>query len=136
MGATEWQATDGLLAAFAERRAMAIQRFTRIVAEGIGVDSTWNNLEGPAFLGDGAFVARRVRHAKQEDDVNIPKAQRRPPPPRLERIAHKHRNRNAVIVAARAAGGYCDQRTAAGFGLHFTTVWGHRPGGEGGRSLM
>lgn len=122
VAAPDWLATDGLLAAFAERRATAIQRYMRFVAEGIGVDSIWNNLKGQAFLGNDAFVARSLRHVKQKDDVNIPKAQRRAPPPSLDRIANKHRNRNAAVVAAHATGGYSYQQIAEYFGLHFTTV--------------
>lgn len=120
--APEWLATDGLLAACAKRRSTAVQRYMRFVADGIGAEPIWNDLNGQAFLGDDAFVARSLRHAGKRDDVNIPKAQRRPPPPSLDAIARKHRNRDAAIVAAHASGGYSYQQIAAYFGVHFTTV--------------
>ncbi len=55
-------------------------------------------------------------------DVNIPKAQRRPPAPSLKAIASTHENRNQAIVAAYATGGYSYQQIAEFFDLHFTTV--------------
>ncbi len=122
VGAPEWLATDGLLAAFAKRRSTAVQRYMRFVADGIGADSIWNDLNGQAFLGDDAFVARSLRHAKHQDDVNIPKAQRRPPAPSLDTVARNHRNRDEAIVAAHASGGYSYQQIAEYFGVHFTTV--------------
>lgn len=118
----EWLATDGLLAAFAKRRSTAMQRYARFVEEGIGTVSIWDDLNGQAFLGDDAFVERSLRHAKRTDDVNIPKAQRRPPPPSLEAVARRHRDRDAAIVAAHASGGYSYQQIAEHFGVHFTTV--------------
>lgn len=120
--APEWLATDGLLAAFAKRRSTARQRYMRFVADGIGAESIWSDLNGQAFLGDDGFVARSLRHAGQRDDVNIPKAQRRPPPPSLDAIARKHRARDKAIVAAHASGGYSYQQITEYFGMHFTTV--------------
>jgi hypothetical protein len=57
-----------------------------------------------------------------KDDVQIPLAQRRPPPPPLAEIESRTRGRNAAIVAAYATGGYSYQEIADYFGLHFTTV--------------
>jgi len=94
----------------------------RFVAAGVGAESIWNDLNGQAFLGDDAFVARSLRNAETRDDVNIPKAQRRPPSPSLDTIARKHRDRDKAIVAAHASGGYSYQQIAEYFGVHFTTV--------------
>lgn len=57
-----------------------------------------------------------------KDDVQIPIAQRRPPPPPLAEIERHAEDRNAAIVAAYATGGYSYQQLADYFGLHFTTV--------------
>jgi len=118
----QWMATDGLLAAFAKRRATAIRRYAQFVAEGIGAESVWNDLRGQIFLGDERFVARSLKRGTASNDVNVPKAQRRPPPPSLAAIARKHRDRDAAIVAAHATGGYSYQQIADYFGVHFTTV--------------
>lgn len=117
-----WLATDGLLAAFAKRRADARKRYIRFVADGKGVDSIWIHLNNQVFLGDDAFVAKNLRRKKANDDVNVPKAQRRTPPPSLETISTRHRSRDAAIIAAHATGGYSYQRIAEYFDMHFTSV--------------
>ncbi|MCZ4305723.1 transposase [Zoogloeaceae bacterium G21618-S1] len=120
--APPWLATDGLLAAFAKRRSDAIRRYMKFVAEGVGAEPIWNHLQGQVFLGDDDFVARSLKHAKTADTVNIPKAQRRPPPPALGAIARTHQDRDAAMVAAHATGAYSYQQIAEHFGVHFTTV--------------
>jgi len=40
-----------------------------------------------------------------QDDVSIPKAQRRAPPPPLDAIARAHSTRNDTIVVAHLSGG-------------------------------
>lgn len=117
-----WLATDGLLAAFAKRRPTAIRRYMQFVADGVGAESVWNDLNGQAFLGDADFVTRSLKRVKASDDVNIPKAQRRAPPPSLATIARRYADRDAAMVAAHATGGYSYQQIADYFGVHFTTV--------------
>jgi DNA-directed RNA polymerase specialized sigma24 family protein len=58
----------------------------------------------------------------EKDDVQIPLAQRRPPPPPLAEIERRSPNRNAAIMAAYATGGYSYQEIANYFEVHFTTV--------------
>ncbi|MHB1174723.1 MAG: REP-associated tyrosine transposase [Sulfuriferula sp.] len=118
-----WLAVDGLLAQFAKRRSLAQQRYAQFVAEGIQVASPWSNLKGQVFLGDEQFVQRMQAHLQSgKDDVQIPLAQRRPPPPLLSEIARRALDRNTAIVAAYATGGYSYQQLADHFGMHFTTV--------------
>jgi hypothetical protein len=111
-----------LLAVFSNQRPAAVRRYRKFVAEGVGAASVWTDLKGQAFLGDDEFVARSLRRSKASRDVNIPKAQRRPPPPSLDGIARKHAGRDDAIVAAHATGGYSYQQIAEYFGVHFTTV--------------
>ena len=121
--AASWLALDALLAQFAKRRAVAQQRYAQFVAEGIQAASPWSHLKGQIFLGDDAFVKRMQSHLKAgTDDVQIPRAQRRPPPPALAEIERRAKDRNAAIVAAYATGGYSYQQLADHFLLHFTTV--------------
>jgi len=118
-----WLAVDGFLAQFAKRRSLAQQRYAQFVAEGIKAASPWANLKGQVFLGDEQFVQRMQAHLQPgKDDVQIPLAQRRPPPPPLAEIESRTRGRNAAIVAAYATGGYSYQQIADYFGVHFTTV--------------
>lgn len=121
--ALPWMATDGLLALFGQPRKKAQARYAEFVAHGINATSPWLNLKGQVFLGDEPFVQRM--HAltdSNKDDVQIPLAQRRPPPPALSEIAIQHSGRNAAIVAAYKTGGYSYQALADYFGVHFTTV--------------
>lgn len=120
---TAWLAVDGLLAQFAKRRSLAQRRYAQFVAEGIKVASPWLNLKGQVFLGDEQFVQRMQAHLQSgKDDVQIPLAQRRPPPPLLSEIERRTLDRNTAIVAAYATGGYSYQQLADHFGMHFTTV--------------
>ena len=125
VGAVEppaWLATDGLLAVFSKQSPAAVRRYRQFVADGVGAAPVWNDLKGQAFLGDDDFVARSLLRSKAGDDVNIPKAQRRPSPPSLDAIARRRPQRNDAIVAAHAMGGYSYQQIAEYFGVHFTTV--------------
>ena len=121
-----WLVVDGLLAQFGKRRAEAIQRYEEFVADGIGGDTIWRHLNRQVFLGDDAFV-ERMQHAKEAvtsatDDVNIPRAQRRPPAPPLSEIAAAHASRDTAMAAAHRTGEYSYQQIAECFGVHFTTV--------------
>jgi len=118
----DWLATDGLLAAFGKRRADARRRYAEFVAAGVGQPSIWSALNRQVFLGDDAFVGKMQRKASQSEDVNIPRAQRRPPAPSLVAIARKHRDRDAAMVAAHTTGAYSYQQIGDHFGVHFSTV--------------
>ena len=121
--AAPWLAADGLLALFAKRRSLAQQRYAQFVAEGIKADSPWANLKGQVFLGDEQFVNRMQAHIQTgKDDVQIPRAQRRPKPPSLAEIEKRSPDRDTAIIAAYATGGYSYQQIADYFGVHFTTV--------------
>ena len=121
--APAWLATDGLLSQFAKRRSLARQRYAQFVAEGVNAASPWQALKGQVYLGDERFVQRMQFHIQTGlDDVQIPKAQRRPAPPSLAKISKQLPNRNAAIKAAHATGVYSYQQIAAHFGLHFTSV--------------
>jgi REP element-mobilizing transposase RayT len=62
-----WLATDGLLAAFAQRRTVATQRYIQFVSEGRGAESIWVDLKAQAFLGDDDFVRRSLRHVSVQE---------------------------------------------------------------------
>jgi REP element-mobilizing transposase RayT len=117
-------AVDGLLAQFANRRAVARARYAKFVAEGIEAPSPWHELKGQVFLGDERFVAQmQARLEKnQRADVQIPIAHRRPPAPTLAQIEKQGPDRNRAIAKAHATGAYSYQQIAEHFGVHFTTV--------------
>ncbi len=122
--APDWLAVDGLLAHFAERRSTARSRYARFVEGDDGQGSPWRELRGQVFLGDEAFVTRMLARARKEAqaDVQIPRAQRRPPARSLAEFAERSGDRDQAIVAAYASGAYSYQDIAEHFGVHFTTV--------------
>ena len=119
-----WLAVDGLLAQFAKQRDLAQQQYAQFVAEGINAASPWRHLKGQVFLGNDAFVQRMQTCLKADhrDDVQIPVAHRRPPPPSLQQIESGALDRNTAIVEAHATGAYSYQKIADYFRIHFTTV--------------
>jgi REP element-mobilizing transposase RayT len=118
-----WLATDGLLAQFASDRNQAIQRYAEFVMQGINQESIWNHLNRQVFLGDNNFVVRMQEKIKgKSEDINIPKAQRRPPARPLAEINKAYINRNDAIVSAHATGEYSYQEIAEFYNLHFTTI--------------
>lgn len=119
----QWLEVDGLLAQFGSRRSRAVEAYQRFVREGVGSDSIWQKLNRQVFLGSDAFVARALEHAaKQSDDINIPRAQRRPLAPTLAVIAKTYPHRDSAMQAAWNTGQYSYTRIASHFGVHFTTV--------------
>ena len=122
--APEWLQSDGLLAQFAKRRDVARRKYEKFIAEGVGQDAPWEGLKGQIFLGDEQFVSRMQKHLAQghKEDVQIPRAQRRAPPPSLETLEKRYPERNQAIAKAHATGAYSYQQIADYFGLHFTTV--------------
>jgi hypothetical protein len=122
VAASEWLDVDGILSQFGSRRTRAVMAYERFVDQGIGADSVWKNLNHQIFLGD-AFVARALKRVSNvSEDINIPRAQRRPPAPPLEAIARKRRDRDSAMRAAWATGEYSHTQIGAHFGVHFTTV--------------
>ncbi|MCP4289451.1 MAG: transposase [Gammaproteobacteria bacterium] len=119
----DWLATDGLLAQFSSKRKEAIRCYVQFVAEGVGEEPIWKDLNRQIYLGDEAFVERvQAKHEGLSKTVGVPKAQRRPPAPSFEKLASTYKNRNDGIVAAYATGEYSYQQIADFYGLHFTTV--------------
>ena len=119
----DWLATDGLLAQFATDRQEAVRRYVAFVAEGIGKESIWRDLNRQIYLGNEAFVERMQAKCKAlSKTVGVPKAQKRPPAPPLDELASRYEDRNQGIVAAYATGEYSYQQIADFYGLHFTTI--------------
>ncbi len=122
--APAWLAVDGVLALFGARRGPARVRYMKFVADGVDAPSPWLNLNSQVYLGGDAFVERMQASLEPEarEDVQIPVAQRRAPPPTLAEIARGAASRDVAIVAAHASGAYSYQDIASHFGIHFTTV--------------
>jgi REP element-mobilizing transposase RayT len=121
--ASPWLTTGAVLAAFSRKQAQAREGYRQFVQDGIGATSIWSGLNKQVFLGDDGFVERMQRRLDgEQDDVQIPKAQRRAPAPALAELAKRAEDRNAAIVAAHATGAYSYSEIGAFFGLHFATI--------------
>ncbi len=114
---------DAVLAQFGRGRSLARQRYARFVEQGIKAKSPWEDLKGQIYLGDERFVARM--HSKldrQNDDINIPLAQRRGAAPPLAQFERLHKDRDQAILKAHDTGHYSYSEIAGHFNVHFTTV--------------
>ena len=121
--APDWLATEGLLALFSKRRAEARRRYRRFVQEGMGETGLWSNLTQQIYLGDERFVKRMQAKAERlNDELSIPRAQRRAPAPSLARLEKRYRSRDEAMVAAHATGAYSYREIGEYFGLHPASV--------------
>ena len=101
----KWLCTDSLLAQFSTEREEAIHRYARFVGAGIGEESIWEGLNRQIYLGNEGFIKRvQSSHAGLSKTVGVPKTQKRPPAPSLEKLAARYANRDEGIVAAYATG--------------------------------
>jgi putative transposase len=121
--APAWVTIDDLLAEFAKRPAAARRKYREFVAEGMGEESIWKDLQGQIYLGDEKFVEQmRSRLGEREEDANIPRIQQRGPAPKLSALRRQYKNRDEGIRAAYQTRSYSYQQIGKEFGVHFTTV--------------
>jgi DNA-directed RNA polymerase specialized sigma24 family protein len=73
-------------------------------------------------FGSNRLEAMQAKLKEESEDVNIPRAQRRPPAPSLDLIRGAHGERDRTIVVAYETGEYSYKHIADHFGVHFTTV--------------
>lgn len=119
---SKWISVEAMLRQFSSRRNPAIRAYEQFVLAGIGKDSIWENLNRQVFLGGESFVNRMLSKSESNDDLNIPRVQRRPPAPSLAEMERRHASRDEGICAAWATGEYSYSQIAPHYGLHFTTV--------------
>lgn len=118
-----WLATDDLLAQFGKRAAVAKRKYQEFIAQGMGAESIWKNLQGQIYLGDDDFVEQmRGKLGERDEDVNIPRAQQRGVAPKFSAIRRQYKDRDEAIRAAYETGAYSYQQIAKECGVHFTTV--------------
>ncbi len=123
VSAPPWLTTSAILSTFARTKGKAREAYRRFVMDGMGADGIWAALSRQIYLGDERFVERmQQERSDARDEVQIPRAQRRGPPPTLEQIRQASNSRDAAIAAAYATGEYSYAEIAKFFGLHFTTV--------------
>ncbi|HRQ56495.1 MAG TPA: transposase [Azoarcus taiwanensis] len=118
-----WLMVDALLSVYGSSRREALAAFIRFVSDGMGVGAMSQQVERSIFLGDDSFIKQTLQKvAEMKEDFDIPKVQRRAPPPTLEQIVEAYADRDSAMVAAHATGEYSYAEIARWFGVHFTTV--------------
>ena len=121
--ASKWLTTESILGTFGRNKGRARKTYKRFVQDGIGGESIWDELSRQIFLGDERFIERMQKLLDDtQNNAQIPKVQRRKPPPSLEQIYQQAGSRDAAIIAAHATGEYSYTQIGAFFGLHFATV--------------
>ena len=119
----EWLSSDYLLSQFSVQRKTAIRKYTEFVQQGIKNEPIWAQLNNQIYLGDQTFVKEVQKHIKElEQDLQIPKIQKRAVAKPLFEYERAATTRNEAIVQAYASGGYSYQELGDYFGLHFTQV--------------
>jgi len=118
-----WLQIDWLLAAFGNRKAVAITAYKKFVTEGKGQPSPWGLLTNQVYLGDEAFVEKMQRLMDGDRDLSeIPSSQRRAVPKSLSYYQSSGKDRDDAINKAYASGGYSMREIGDYFGLHYSRV--------------
>jgi len=93
--------TDCLLAGFANRKSIAIERYKTFVSEGNNQLSPWENLTNQVFLGSKKFITKIKKHIPKDKDLSeILSSQKRPLAKPLLFYQKKYKNRDRAICEA------------------------------------
>lgn len=116
-----------ILSHFAQRKAIAHEKYRDFVQAGIDSPSIWDDLEAQSLLGVEGF-AEGLRHlvTKKQKIREIPKGQRFAGRPPLEKLfPQKSRgktSRDQLIAKAVTHYGYSQMELARFLGLHYSTI--------------
>lgn len=119
----EWLKRDYLLSQFSLQRKTAIRKYRAFVQDGLKRGSIWSQLKNQIYLGDQEFIDRVQQNiGEKENDLQIPKIQKRPVANSLQEYERTSSSRDEAIVKAYASGAYSYQELGEYFGLHFTRI--------------
>ncbi len=122
MAVPQWLSVNYLLSQFSKQRKTAIRKYEEFVADGVSNGPIWEQLNNQIYLGEAAFIDKVQKHLEGDEDIQVPKMQKRAKPESLGYYKAKESNRDEAIVEAYSSGGYSYQELANYFGIHFTTV--------------
>jgi hypothetical protein len=98
--------TEWILAVFAKRKSVAIEKYKQFVSEGKGQPSPWALLKKQIYLGSEQFVDEMQSLVNGDKELDeIPSSQRRPTPKSLVEYESSSGDRNSAIVKAYQSGG-------------------------------
>ena len=121
----EYLNVEWVLAAFAKRKSVAIEKYKQFVADGKGQPSPWEFLQKQIYLGTEQFVVNMQAMVDGEKELSeIPSSQRRPTPKSLAEYESLSNDRNTAIIRAYESGGYTLKEIGDYFGLHYSSVSG------------
>ena len=116
--------TDWILAAFAVRKSLAIEKYKAFVTEGKGQAAPWGLLKNQVYLGTDQFVEKMQSLIDNDKELSeIPMSQRRPKPKQLHEYEADN-DRNTAITKAYQSGGYTLKQIGDYFGLHYSSISG------------
>lgn len=119
---------DWVLRQFGRQREAAQRQYRAFVAEGIGQEAPWAQVQGQVLLGSERFVARLTPGLREKRSLKeIPRAQRfagRPPLPQLvgPRSRVDRAGRNQRIRRAYFEHGYSLSEIGRAVSLHYSTI--------------
>jgi putative transposase len=120
-----WLETSWTLGQFGPHRDEAISRYIAFVEAGIGRPNVLAASRGGILSGSAEFAekARRIgfESASRSDLSDVPKVQRREPPP-LHHYESSFANRNEAMAHAYATGQFTQKAIGEYFGVHYATV--------------
>ena len=116
---------EWLLAGFAKKKKLAVERYKVFVSEGKHQPGPWSLLRGQVFLGNDEFVEEmQVLIDGDKEWSEVPLSQRRPMPKALDYYQASNSDRNSAIEQAYRSGGYTLKQIGDYFDLHYSTVSG------------
>ncbi|MBQ0718575.1 MAG: transposase [Gammaproteobacteria bacterium] len=117
--------TEWILAAFAKRKSLAIEKYKKFVAQGKGQPSPWIMLRKQVYLGSDQFVEEMQALIDGDKKLGeIPSSQRRRRSKPLAEYKATSDDRNTAIISAYKSGGYTLKEIGDYFGLHYSSVSG------------
>jgi REP element-mobilizing transposase RayT len=124
MNSADWLTTNWILSQFGGSRDQAMHRYRQFVLEGIGQNiEIWSELKGQIYLGNEDFITEmQSKIEKEQDDLNIPKKQKRAIAKSLSEIEQQSVDRNSAISEAYTTGAYSQREIGEYFQLHPSTV--------------
>ncbi|MBH0178535.1 MAG: addiction module toxin RelE [Nitrospira sp.] len=119
---------DWLLSQFGRQRAAAQRKYRAFVAEGIGLGSPWEHVQGQVLLGSERFFERLTPGLRDMRPIKeIPRQQRFAARPKLSRLfpagsRMDRARRNEAIRRAHLEHGYSLSEVGQAVGLHYSTI--------------
>jgi len=118
-----WLNTDWLLAAFAKRKSIAMEKYREFVFEGNNQPSLWESLRNQVFLGSEEYVKQLQNRIETDKDLSeIPKSQKRSKPMPLAHYEKQTNTRDEAIQLSYASGGYSMKEIGDYYQLHYSRV--------------